>query len=171
MDDDTAKPERADLGEPAADSNAAPQAPLEPVEALRPGPAPAAEALALNDVVEDAETLAPSRYENDAPALITDSTPIGVQPVSFERTQRNLAYMLLSVLIGIIVVIVLLSVIYSYSCWAHPLVAEKGAPPVDPCAAVGPALTLFNQSISPVFTAMIGLVGSVVGFYFGSKKS
>ena len=80
---------------------------------------------------------------------------------SFSNTQRLIAFMLLWILIGIIMVIVIVSLAYTTQC----VVAKS------PCTQAKDALDLLNKSLSPIFTAMIGLVGSVVGFYFGSKQT
>lgn len=83
----------------------------------------------------------------------------------FTQTQRDLAFLLVRILIGVIAVILVVSVTYSIDCWRNA--DDVG----EPCGSAGAALTLLTNSLSPIFTAMIGLVGSVVGFYFGSKKT
>ncbi|HEX8573343.1 MAG TPA: hypothetical protein VF759_11395 [Allosphingosinicella sp.] len=87
--------------------------------------------------------------------------PVGVEPVELGNTRKTIAYFLLWILVGIIVVIVLVSLVFSINCWMD---ATK-------CTAATTALNLLTTSVSPVFTAMVGLVGSVVGFYFGSRQS
>lgn len=89
-------------------------------------------------------------------------SPSGAVPYNpeIDKTRKYIAYFLLWILVGIIVTIVLVTIVYSGRCWNE----------ADTCTAVGPALDMLNTSISPVFTAMVGLVGSVVGFYFGSKS-
>lgn len=78
-----------------------------------------------------------------------------------DKTREKIAYLLLAILIGVIAIITLVALIYSASCWFS----------AAQCAAAQKALPILTDAIQPVFTAMIGIVGSVVGFYFGSKES
>ncbi|HET9640619.1 MAG TPA: hypothetical protein VFP12_15575 [Allosphingosinicella sp.] len=87
--------------------------------------------------------------------------PVGVEPVELGNTRKTIAFFLLWILVGIIVVVVLVSLVFTIMCW---LDGTK-------CAAATTSLNLLTTSVSPVFTAMVGLVGSVVGFYFGSRQT
>jgi hypothetical protein len=118
-----------------------------------PAPAPKPVAQSLDAVVASA---AASGTDGG-----TTQTPTGVIPFNFAQTQRDLAFRLVWILIGIVGIVTVLSVTYSVDCWAGS----------NRCTAAATALGLLTSSISPIFTAMIGLVGSVVGFYFGSKQN
>ncbi len=96
-----------------------------------------------------------------APAGTGTGGGAAVVNFSIDATRKELAYLLLYVMIGVIVVIVIVSILYSLSCWNN----------AAQCTAATNALGVLTSSISPIFTAMVGLVGSVVGFYFGSKQS
>lgn len=120
----------------------------------------------LDAAIEAANPATPNSTATDTPVTADDQEVVKYRgKYSFADTQRDLAFRLVSVMIGIVVVIAIVSVTYSISCWARP-----GTEP-QPCGAAGAALNLLTTSLSPVFTAMVGLVGSVVGFYFGSKQS
>ncbi len=88
-------------------------------------------------------------------------TAVAVQDYPMERTRAKIAYFLLWIMVAIVVVIVLVSLMFSVDCWLR---AARCAPAKD-------ALSMLTGGISPVFTALVGLVGSVVGFYFGSRQS
>lgn len=96
-----------------------------------------------------------------APPPAAPTTGDYVVPASIDLTRQRIAYLLLWIMIGIMVVIILVSLAYSIGCWRD----------VTQCTAASNALGVLTSSISPIFTAMVGLVGSVVGFYFGSKNS
>ncbi len=51
------------------------------------------------------------------------------------------------------------SAFFAIDCWAF-----------GQCANAKDAYAIISAAMGTVFTAMIGLVGSVVGFYFGSQK-
>ncbi|MEA3011481.1 MAG: hypothetical protein QOD42_26 [Sphingomonadales bacterium] len=87
-------------------------------------------------------------------------TAVAVQPYDPEETRKNIAYFLLWIMIGVIVAVVVVALMFSVDCWIH----------TDRCEPAKDALEMLTGSIAPVFTAMVGLVGSVVGFYFGSKE-
>jgi uncharacterized membrane protein YeaQ/YmgE (transglycosylase-associated protein family) len=82
-------------------------------------------------------------------------------PEDLGKTRRGIAYLLLAMLGAIIAVELIYAMIYSASCFVD----------AKSCAAGTAAYQLILDGIDPVFTAMIGLVGSVVGFYFGSQRN
>lgn len=94
------------------------------------------------------------------PSTDTRGTVVSLGAPTFFGTQRQIAFMLLYIMIGVIAIITIMSLGYSVGCSRD----------VKACPINGNALKLLNDSMSPIFTAMIGLVGSVVGFYFGSKQ-
>lgn len=95
-----------------------------------------------------------------APTNDARGTVVGLGEPTFVGTQRRIAFMLLWIMIGVIAITTVMSLGYSVRC------SIDGAA----CVTNSAALKLLNDSLSPIFTAMIGLVGSVVGFYFGSKQ-
>lgn len=99
--------------------------------------------------------------DNATPAPTPSSAAASVSDFELDRTRKQLAYRLLWILIGIIAIIMLMSVIYSVRCWTTN----------ETCSDATQALGILTGAASPIFTAMVGLVGSVVGFYFGSKSS
>jgi hypothetical protein len=76
-------------------------------------------------------------------------------------TRRTIAYFLLWIMVGIMLIVVLASLVFSVNCWVDGTT----------CARATTALNILTSNISPMFTAMVGLVGSVVGFYFGSRQT
>lgn len=94
------------------------------------------------------QVLTPSRVEKDY-----DPGP------EQEKARAKLAYILLAVLVGLVVVQVITGVIGAVDCFLSPN-----------CADAKNALALMNTSISQTFTPIVGLVGSVIGFYFGAKS-
>lgn len=89
-------------------------------------------------------------------------SPAAVQDYStLDFTRKRIAFFLLYIMAGIVVLVALVALLYSFDCWLN---GEKK------CVQAEGALTLLNTGIAPMFTAMVGLVGSVVGFYFGSKS-
>ena len=117
------------------------------------------------------ETTAPEGTEEAAPPAGTGTgagtsgsaatgTAVAVQPYDAEETRKNIAYFLLWIMIGVIVAVVVVALMFSVDCWLH----------TGRCEPAKDALEMLTGSIAPVFTAMVGLVGSVVGFYFGSKE-
>jgi hypothetical protein len=88
-------------------------------------------------------------------------TPTSVKPYDLGETQKKIAYFLLWIMVGVIVAMVSVSLVFSIRCWVEP----------NTCTAANTALGILISGISPMFTAMVGLVGSVVGFYFGSKQT
>ena len=88
-------------------------------------------------------------------------TPAKVIAYDPNVTREKLAYFLLWIMIGIIAVFAILSTTYSVDCLnGHDA----------KCTLESESLNIVVTTLSPIFTAMVGLVGSVVGFYFGSKQ-
>jgi hypothetical protein len=87
-------------------------------------------------------------------------SPAAVEDYSLDSTRKRIAFFLLYIMAAIVALVALVSLIYSGDCWLHG----------TKCTQAEGALTLLNSGIAPMFTAMVGLVGSVVGFYFGSKS-
>jgi len=87
-------------------------------------------------------------------------SPAAVQAgYALETTRKNLAYILLALLFLVIVFQTLSGAILGNACWRF----------VAYCTHAKESLDLVSGATQTVFTAMIGLVGSVIGFYFGSK--
>ena len=91
-------------------------------------------------------------------------SPSEVNPVGLEDTRRWIAFFLLGILTLVILIEVLGAVILAVNCWVYA--ARDGS-----CPAAQTSMGLLTNSLGAVFTAMVGLVGSVVGFYFGSKTT
>jgi hypothetical protein len=90
-------------------------------------------------------------------------TPTRVgQSRALDSDRRVIAFILLAILAGVILVEVLGSGVLAVSCWFSE---TNGA-----CPRGQAALGLLTTALGAIFTAMVGLVGSVVGFYFGSQK-
>lgn len=87
-------------------------------------------------------------------------TVVAINPYSVDQTRQMIAIWLLASLFGIIAVEALFSAILGFNCWIYGMCSTRAAP----------AVALITNTIQPIFTAMVGLVGSVVGFYFGSQK-
>jgi lipoprotein signal peptidase len=88
-------------------------------------------------------------------------TPVAVEPTKIlDATRKGIAYFLLSILVGVILLQVISSTVFAVSCWANN----------NTCANSNAALQMIVGASGAIFTAMVGLVGSVVGFYFGSQK-
>ena len=88
-------------------------------------------------------------------------SPAAVEDYSIDSTRKRIAFFLLYIMAGIVALVAFVSLFYSGSCWLNG----------SKCTQAEGALTLLNTGIAPMFTAMVGLVGSVVGFYFGSKST
>jgi hypothetical protein len=124
--------------------------------------------MARGDATENLDGLvsaAPSPPSTPPPPTpnAATGTPSGVVKynLDLDETRKQLAYMLLWIMIGVIAVLMLVSLVYSVRCWLN----------AGTCPAANDALGILASHVSPVFTAMVGLVGSVVGFYFGSKQN
>jgi len=85
-----------------------------------------------------------------------------IEDYSIDSTRKKIAFFLLYIMAAVIALVALVSLFYSANCWMF------GG---DKCTQATQALTLLNNGVAPMFTAMVGLVGSVVGFYFGSRQT
>lgn len=82
---------------------------------------------------------------------ITDNIRLG-------KTRESIAFRLLWLLAAIVAGYLLVSVIFSQACWQSSECDIKDA------------YAMAAGSFATVFAALLGLVGSVVGFYFGSQS-
>lgn len=96
-----------------------------------------------------------------SPSPTSLGVPDGVQSgLKLEQTRANIAYALLAILFLVVAFEVLSGAALSGACWTWG----------SYCRQANASLSMIASSTQPIFTAMIGLVGSVVGFYFGSKS-
>ena len=101
--------------------------------------------------------VAPSGASN----RVSPGSPDGVGGgFMLEATRANIAYGLLAILLLVVLAQVISSAALSGGCWVWG----------SYCPQAKEALTMISGATSSIFTAMVGLVGSVVGFYFGSKS-
>jgi hypothetical protein len=84
-----------------------------------------------------------------------------LEDFSLDSTRKRIAFFLLYIMSGVIGLVALVSLVYSANCWFDG----------TKCTQASQALGLLTNGITPMFTAMVGLVGSVVGFYFGSRQT
>jgi hypothetical protein len=90
-------------------------------------------------------------------------SPVGVSSsFTLDGTRRHIAFLLLGMLAAVILILVLSSGILAVSCWFN-------AKTDGTCPQAQASLGVLTSVFGTVFTAMVGLVGSVVGFYFGSQ--
>lgn len=89
------------------------------------------------------------------------ATSEGFKPFSMDETRQMIALLLLGALLLIILVEVLFAGFFSINCWMFGKCDDRAVK----------AIGIISNSVQPIFTAMVGLVGSVVGFYFGSKNN
>ncbi len=90
-------------------------------------------------------------------------SPTGVEPSrSIDATRERIAYILLGTLGAIVALQAIAGIVFAADCW--------GSGGKESCDLAKSSLGLVTNTLSTIFTAMIGLVGSVVGFYFGSQK-
>jgi hypothetical protein len=80
---------------------------------------------------------------------------------SVDKTRENIAYALLWILAGFVIAEVLSSIVLAFECW----LGSDGKCPQETAS-----MDLLTRGVGGAFTAIIGLVGSVIGFYFGSQK-
>lgn len=77
--------------------------------------------------------------------------------VTLDGTRQEIAFRLIMILAIVIGAYLFISLIFSLSCWtSHTCTVQE-------------SYNMSAASFTTVFTALIGIVGSVVGFYFGSK--
>jgi|UPI0006476D72 hypothetical protein len=96
-------------------------------------------------------------------------TAVSVSPdFSLDRTRQYIAFALLGILGLIILVELISSAVLATGCWNT---AKPDGTGMMACPQAQASLGVLTSVLGTVFTAMIGLVGSVVGFYFGSQKA
>lgn len=78
---------------------------------------------------------------------------------TLSATREAIAFRLITLLGGVVGAYLFISLIFSLSCWTS-----------NNCT-VQESYNMSAASFTTVFTALIGIVGSVVGFYFGSKTN
>jgi predicted small integral membrane protein len=76
-----------------------------------------------------------------------------------EQTRGWIAYALLAALFVVVIFLMIAGAIVAKGCYYS----------TDACAASKSTLEILTTITGLVFTPLVGLVGSVVGFYFGSK--
>lgn len=91
---------------------------------------------------------------------ITNTLQSVSKPFDLGEVQQKIALRIIWVLIAIVACIFLISVILGGWCFY-----DKAQ-----CVAAGNALDLVVGKTKDIFTAMLGLVGSIVGFYFGQRS-
>ncbi|MDQ2859853.1 MAG: hypothetical protein M3T55_03810 [Pseudomonadota bacterium] len=126
----------------------------------------------MTDTSEMGDGVQPAAYETGPHSLLaikpqgspnpaSMGVPDGVQSgLKLEQTRANIAYALLAILFLVVAFEVLSGAALSGACWTWG----------SYCKQANASLSMIASSTQPIFTAMIGLVGSVVGFYFGSKS-
>lgn len=96
-----------------------------------------------------------------SPSSDNIGSPEGVRSgLKLEQTRANIAYGLLAILLLVVLFQVISSAALSSGCWVWG----------SYCPQAEKALSMITSTTQSIFTAMVGLVGSVVGFYFGSKS-
>lgn len=127
----------------------------------RPQGGVAGELMSLDESAPPPDVTSPDAADGQVPATAATGPAVAVEDYNPEGTRKKIAYFLLWIMIGVIVVVVLVALMFSVDCWLN----------TSRCEPAKDALAMLTSSIAPVFTAMVGLVGSVVGFYFGSKQT
>ena len=148
-------------GQPEEPEQPEPEQAAEPEQPEQPGPGGADEPKPLDSAVEQLGGAPPGG--NDPPPSPA-STPAGTETYNLrlDATRRQIAFFLLWIMAGVIAAPVFATIVFSGWCWWN------GG---DTCTNAGTAIDLLAKSMSQFVTAMVGLVGSVVGFYFGSKQN
>jgi len=96
-----------------------------------------------------------------AAAPSNPGSPSAVTGYSVDATRQWIAFVLLGILGAFVFAEVLATVVLAFDCW----VGHDGK-----CTQEGVAMDLLTRGVGGAFTAIVGLVGSVVGFYFGSQS-
>lgn len=167
-------------GDPAAPDPAPPPAPPQTPPQTPPGPGPAAQPQhGGTSGLIDLKMAAPLSVASPASATPSQpSRPPRWQELAFGEqsrpptvtrvgarsvndTREAIAYLLLGTLIGVVVFEAVFSVVIGGSCWRSGACTDRDSQ----------AIGLVTTTLQPMFTAMVGLVGSVVGYYFGSQKN
>jgi uncharacterized membrane protein YeaQ/YmgE (transglycosylase-associated protein family) len=123
--------------------------------------------------VIDLKTVGPSPAAAGASAAATAAatsaaasnmgSATAVTPYTLDGTRQRIAFILLGILGAIVLVEVIASAVFASNCWFFE--TTKGS-----CPQAQASLSVLTSAMGTIFTAMVGLVGSVVGFYFGSQK-
>jgi hypothetical protein len=89
-------------------------------------------------------------------------TPAGTEKynLQLDQTRKAIAMFLLWILVAVVALYMIVALFYSARCFYD----------AQQCGGGERALSLLTNGVTPIFTAMIGVIGSVVGFYFGSKR-
>ena len=131
-----------------------PTPPVAPEAAPAPPPLSAlTRAIAAEQGVHVPNSPAPSKDDTPPPG-----TPSGVSALELGQTRKEIAYRLIYIMSAVIAAYLLVSLIFAQSCWMSSTCSVKDA------------YGMAAGSFATVFTALVGIVGSVVGFYFGSKS-
>lgn len=77
-----------------------------------------------------------------------------------EKARAYIAYILLGTMVGSIIFIAIAGAILAEDCYTSPK-----------CMSAKESMNIVIQIMSLIFTPIVGLVGSVIGFYFGSKAA
>ncbi len=85
-------------------------------------------------------------------------TAATVTPYDLGQTRQKIAFRLIWILSAVIAGYLLVSLSFSQACW------------VSSSCSVKDAYGMSAGSFNTVFSALLGIVGSVVGFYFGSQS-
>jgi uncharacterized RDD family membrane protein YckC len=80
--------------------------------------------------------------------------------ITTDTARVRLAYILTGLLVGIVALSFLILIIVVYN-----------PPPGTTAGATSPAITALDSLLKLVFAPVIGLVGSVLGFYFGGRTA
>ena len=118
---------------------------------------PEEERPSVSDITKDISSLTPSQSKVGTESL----TPQQGNPTPLDETRKELAKLLTCTLAGTIVLsFVMVVVLIGMSGF---LVDEKRTSSFDKTSA------LAKDLIVTILTSQIGLVGTVIGFYFGSR--
>jgi hypothetical protein len=77
-----------------------------------------------------------------------------------EKARAIIAYILLAVLVLVAIVMLIAALVLAQACYAS-----------TDCKNAKDALAVLTNAVGLVFTPIVGLVGSVIGFYFGAKSA
>ena len=163
---DTAQATLADLEAAAADR----QKEFDLASVAPPPAAFPAAPVAAKAVPVDLSTIAPTTTASTVAVQSAERVIDKVKVDINDNTRRNIAYILLLLLASVIVFHFTRSSELSAFCTTSLQAADLAANKSN-CDVHLSAYTAVADKTQNVFTAIIGLVGSVVGFYFGSKSS
>jgi hypothetical protein len=76
-----------------------------------------------------------------------------------EKARGRIAYALLAALFAVVIFLLIAGMVIARSCYFS----------TDNCSASKNTLEILTTVTGLIFSTFVGLVGSVVGFYFGSK--